>query len=106
MRVKFAVLFMLVFMLLTMPVAAQRVCNPFTLTPDAGMLPLGTVVEFEHWEGGTSPVLRIGTVQAYYILSCWPGAAVFGLEPQAYVVEYASNDGSQIVLNRGALNTD
>lgn len=85
--------------------AQGRVCNPFTTTPDEGMLPIGQVVEFEHWEGGPRPVLRVGQVSAYYILSCWPGTAVPGLEAQAYVVNYGSADGSQVVLNRVAIST-
>lgn len=85
--------------------AAQgRVCNPFTTTPDAGMLPVGQVVDFLHWEGGSVPITRTGMVEAYYIASCFPGGTgIIGLDPQAYVVNYGAADGSRIILNRGAL---
>lgn len=97
---------LLLVMLALMPVSAQgRVCNPFTTTPDTGMLPVGQVVTFSHFEGAPAPVTRTGSIVAYYILSCWPGYPVIGLDPQAYVVDYGSADGSRIVLNRTALNT-
>lgn len=87
-------------------VSAQqgRVCNPFTTTPDAGMLPVGQVVDFLHWEGGSLPIVRTGQVEAYYIASCFPGGTgIVGLDPQAYVVNYGAADGSKVVLNRLAL---
>lgn len=84
--------------------AQGRVCNPFTTTPDAGMLPIGQVVDFLHWEGGSLPIVRTGTVDAYYIASCFPGGTgIVGLDPQAYVVNYGAADGSRVVLNRISL---
>jgi len=87
-------------------VSAQpgRVCNPFTTTPDAGMLPVGQVVDFLHWEGSSVPVTRTGIIEAYYIASCFPGGTgIVGLDAQAYVVNYGSADGSRVVLNRISL---
>jgi len=83
--------------------AQQRVCDPFTTVGDVGMLPIGQVVDFLHWEGGNAPVVRTGTISKYYIQSCWPGVAVIGLDPQAYVVDYGAADRSQVILNRSAL---
>lgn len=105
MKIKFVLLLVGILLLLTLaaPVVAQRVCNPFTTTPDANMLPIGQVVDFLHYEGGPAPVTRTGKITAYYILNCWPMDAVIGLDPQAYVVDYGAADHSQIVLNYGAL---
>lgn len=99
------ILVLLVGVLSGQTVLAQRVCNPYTQTPNAGMLPIGQKVTFDHWEGEALPVQREGQITAYYIQSCWPGIAVIGLDAQAYVVNYGSADGSQIVLNRAALHT-
>lgn len=78
--------------------AQSRICNPFTTTPDPGMLGLGTNVQFQR-DGQT----ETGVITAYYIASCFPGAPVMGLDAQAYVVRYSSTDGSQAVLNASAL---
>jgi len=83
--------------------AQQRVCDPFTTVGDAGMLPIGQVVDFLHWEGGNVPVSRTGTISKYYIQACWPGIPVIGLDAQAYVVDYGAADRSQVILNRDAL---
>lgn len=104
MKIKFALAILLVFMTNLMLVGAQRVCDPFTTTPDAGMLPIGQVVDFHHYEGGMGSIIRTGKISAYYIQSCFPGGgSIVGLDPQAYVVDYGSADRSQVVLNRGAL---
>mgnify|MGYP006921322384 CR=1 FL=1 len=101
---KFLALIVILVLAAVAPVQArQRVCDPFTTTPDAGMLPIGQVVEFAHWEGASAPVTRTGKIVKYYIQACWPGVPVIGLDPQAYVVDYGSADGSQVVLNRSAV---
>lgn len=83
--------------------AQGRICNPFTTTPDSGMLATGTVVQFVYYEAG-GPVRKTGTVEAYYIQACFPGVPIIGLDSQAYVVNYGSADGSRVVLNRSALS--
>jgi len=77
---------------------------PYTTTAEAGMLPIGTVVEFEHWEGVPRTVIRTGWVACYYIRSKFPDpGGIVGLEDQAYVVDYGAADGSTVTLNRLAL---
>lgn len=85
--------------------AAQgRICNPFTTVPDAGMLVIGSQVQFTYYLA-TGPAVLNGVVEAYYIQSCWPGIPIFGMDPQAYVVNYFSPDGARVVLNRGQIQT-
>lgn len=79
---------------------AARVCNPFTTTPDAGMLAVGTVVVFNDYGVG-GMFSREGRIESYYIAACWPGAPVPGLEAQAYVISYGDPLGAMTVLNRG-----
>lgn len=99
MRILIALLLAIVF---TAEVEAQRVCTPFTTVPESGMLPIGTVVEFTYYEK-QGAVRKTGVVDEYYLSSCFPGVAIIGLDAQAYVIDYNSADGSRVVLNAGAL---
>lgn len=86
------------YLLATQSARAQgRVCNPFTTTPDAGMVATGTAVRFNDW-GTSGPFTRAGVIEAYYIASCFPGVPPPGLEAQAYVISYG--ESTQVVLNR------
>lgn len=78
--------------------AQARTCDPFTTEANQGMLPLGTKVQFQHWEA-SGKVTRTGYVIAYYIQSCFPGGGgIIGLDAEAYVVDYGDPQ-SKIVLN-------
>lgn len=89
------------------PASAQGfICSPpYVTTPEADMLPIGTVVSFDHWEAGsTLPIRRTGIVVCYYIRSKFPDpGGIIGLDDQAYVVDYGER--STVTLNRRALTT-
>lgn len=77
------------------PIRAQeRLCNPFTTTPEPGMLALGTHVQLQR-----DGQMRSGVIVGYYLQSCFLGAPIIGQDPQAYVVNYGNPTGEQTVLN-------
>lgn len=88
-----------------LPVSAQSfICSPpYVTTAEPDMLPLGTVVSFGHWEGGSAlPVTRTGIVVCYYIRSKFPDpGGIVGMDDQAYVVDYGER--TVVTLNRRSL---
>lgn len=82
--------------------ALAQQCTPFVREPVAGMDSIGTVVVFDDYDGGV--VVREGVIEGYYIEACWPGAPIFGMDEQAYLIEFGkigpSGDRLRYILNR------
>lgn len=89
-----------------MPAAAQQ-CPEFTRQPQAGMLPIGTVVDITNYElvapNTVSAVTRTGTVDEYFLTVNCPQSRPFNMDAQAYVIRYGAADGARRVVSQWEL---
>lgn len=79
--------------------AQTPVCRPFVYETIQGLPEIGMAVTFVDYEGD-----HRGVIVAYYWLTCWPGAPVFGLDEVAYVIDYGkyapAGNRVDVILNR------
>lgn len=79
-----------------MPVMQGQPCDPFVRGYVPGLVPIGTSIV-------TGSGVQ-GRVDAYYIANCFPGAAVYGLGSEAYVINTETYGPSGVridtILNR------
>jgi hypothetical protein len=86
--------------LLTVGTVTAQNCPTFTKSYQAGMLPIGTIVNIVNYEApGGGAVVRTGTVDEYFITTNCPQNRPFFMDAQAYVIQYGAADGSRRIVS-------